>query len=207
MLTTNGSSSKKVRISITKSTLKGEGTCFLVNTSSVTNIEDSTLVGCEHAVVVRSGEVEISNSTLSATETVPSVFDYKNFAAGTNYQGGYWNQGNILPAAVLVAGDYSKANNNVYSYAGNVTVKMTNVKLNSADADKIPTVLMASSDPNKKISVDYDEASSVGNVTVYGSDWTPTEGNVGVTISSHDNTLYVNGKKATLVNGKTEIEK
>jgi len=47
--------------------------------------------------------------------------------------------------------------------------------------------------PAETVTVDYDTASVVPNVKVYGDDWTPTDNNVDVTITNVG-TIKVNGQ-------------
>lgn len=203
---TNATSSAHIRVSITNSTLTAtDNTAVLMNVTSGMTISNCTITGVTHAVVVRSGAVTIENSTLVATDDRPGIYSYKDFATGYSYQG-WWKDGNTLPAATLVLGDYAKAGSGgVFDYSGDVTANLTNVTLKTADANEVPTVLMASSDPSKKVNLNYDNACTIGDVKVYGSDWTPTATNVGVTISFNLNTLYVNNQPAKLENNTTKI--
>lgn len=203
LVSTNGASSNKIRIQIENSTLEGTGICVLINVPSYTTVENSTLIGCTHALAVRTGNVNVKNSTLKTTETNADIFTYKNFAYGTMYAGGYWSQGNIFPAAVIVAGDYSK-NDKGISYQGDVKIDLENVDLVSANADEVPTVLMASNDSTKTVSVCCDDTSVVGDIQLYGANWNGTGSNAGVTIANKGN-ITVNGKAATLESGKTKI--
>lgn len=194
-LMTNGQSSHGVRITINNSELKAD-TCVLVNTQSGIFINDSTLTGEVHALVVRSGYASVKNSTLITTDNNPGVFSYKDFASGVEgFSGGFWQDGNKFPAATIVAGDYSTLNSkNEYPYKGNVTVYLQNVKLQSADETKVPHVLVAASDPEKTVELIYDSASIVNVLKRYGEDWCGTNQNVGVTIDNKG-TIIVNGNK------------
>lgn len=206
---TNRLESSNIRISIDNSTLASTScSAILVNTPSYTKIANSSITGVVHALIVRAGVVEVKDSILVTTDTEPGIYSYNNFAVTSkNDYGfqGYWKSGNTLPAGVIVAGDYAQADKNgVYAYSGDVTVTLTNVKLQSADSNTIPEILMASSDPSKNIKVNYDDTSSVGRVILYGTDWNGTGSNASVTIANKGN-ITVNGKVATLEGGKTKI--
>lgn len=197
-VSTNGLTSNGVRITINNSELLAS-TCVLVNTQSGIFINDSTLTGEVHALVVRCGYASVGNSTLITTDTIPGIFSYK--ALATNERG-TWIDGNGFPAATLVAGDYSKSNSEgAYSYKGNVTVYLQNVKLQSADAAAVPNVLMAALDPDKTVALTYDSASTVDVLKIYGEDWvglnTDTIQSQSATFK-HNGTITVNGETKTL---------
>lgn len=195
-VSTNGLTSNGVRITINNSELLAS-TCVLVNTQSGIFINDSTLTGKQHALAVRCGYASVKNSTLITTDAQPGIYSYNNFAYGYSFNG-FWKDGNTFPAATLVAGDYSKSNSEgAYSYKGNVTVYLQNVKLQSADAAAVPNVLMAASDPEKTVALTYDSASNIGVLKLYGQDWAGTNGNEDVTINNQG-TITVNGETKTL---------
>lgn len=197
-LATNGQYSDNVRITINNSELSAS-TCVLVNTQSRIFINDSTLTGEVHALVVRCGYASVGNSTLITTDTIPGIFSYK--ALATNERG-TWIDGNGFPAATLVAGDYSKSNSEgAYSYKGNVTVYLQNVKLQSADAAAVPNVLMAALDPDKTVALTYDSASTVDVLKIYGEDWVGLNTDKIQSQSAtfkHNGTITVNGETKTL---------
>lgn len=194
-VSTNGLYSNGVRITINNSELSAN-TCLLVNTQSGIFINDSTITGSEHALVVRCGYASVKNSTLITTKTT-HIFDYTDFASGEDgFNNGLWSQGNAVPSATIVAGDYSGISSTTgdYPYKGNVTVYLQNVKLQSADAGKVPHLLMAASDPEKTVELTYDSASIVNVLKLYGEDWYGTNQNAGVTIDNKG-TIIVNGSK------------
>ncbi len=167
-------------------------TTMLINCPSDTYINNCKITGIVHAIALRAGHLEINNSTLITTDTQPGIYSYKNFAESVNYKG-WWHSGNTIPAGTLVVGDYAKVNGNgTFSYAGDALVEMYNTKIQSADANAIPEILLASSDPAKKVSVTYDEKSTAGTIKLYGEDWENLGNNNGVVISNKGS-IKVNG--------------
>lgn len=194
-LMTNGLTSKNIRIVINNSSIKnivdGGGVGLLINCLSNVHINNSNIMGSRHALVMRSGTVDVKDSILEIISTNPSIFNYKDFAPGYGFSG-YWKDGNKLPAGVLVLGDYSAINGDgTFSYFGDVTGTLTNTRVNSTDPNKIPDVLLASSDPNKEITLNY-EGTTIDNYKIYGEDWTPTSDNVNVIICNKG-PIKVNG--------------
>lgn len=192
---TNASHSKHISIIIKNSELIAtSSTAVLINVKSDTYISNSHITGVVHAVVVRAGAITVENSSLTTTDTEPGIYSFDNFAYGFNFKG-WWRDGNTIPAGTLVLGDYSKADGNgVYSYSGDVICELINSKLESAAPDKIPTILLAASDPNKNVSLTYDSLTSLDNIVVYGDIWNPTDDNVGVTFN-HLGIIKVNGEE------------
>ena len=194
-LGTNRMESNNIRIVIGNSTLSSTyATAVLINTPSYTTIYDSTITGVVHGIALRTGHLTITDSTIVTTDTEPGIYSYKNFAPGYNFSG-WWKDGNTMPGGTLVVGDYATANNDgPFSYSGDVSVEMTNVKLQSADPNAVPTILLAASDPAKKVSVVYDASSNITNAIVYGSNWESDE----VVDFNHLGTITVNGESKTL---------
>lgn len=191
-LMTNGLTSDNVKVIIKDTVLKNNYSHGLIlNVNSNTYIENSTITAPISAVSIRSGHLEIVNSTLITTDTAPGIYSYKNFAEKHNLNG-YWSEGNAMAGGTLVLGDYSKGNGGVFSYLGDVSCTLTNVKLQSADSNEIPEILLASSNPDKEVTLDYDATSAVGSVKIYGEDWNPTGNNVNVIICNKG-PIKVNG--------------
>lgn len=190
---TNRMESNNVHIILENSEFSSTwATTMLINCPSDTYINNCKITGIVHAIALRAGHVVIKNSTLITTDTEPGIYSYKNFAQGYNFKG-WWGTGNTIPAGVLVAGDYAKANGDgSFSYSGDVVVEMFNTKLQSADANAIPEILLASSDSAKKVSVTYDEKSTAGTSKLYGEDWENLGDNNGVVISNKGS-IKVNG--------------
>lgn len=192
-LGTNRMESSNIRIVINNSNLSvTHSTAVLINTNSDTHIYNSTITGVVHAIALRAGHLELKDSTLITTDDQPGIYAYDNFAAGYGFNG-YWGTGNTMPGGTLVVGDFAKANpDGSYSYSGDAVVTMINTKLQSAASDKVPEILLASSDASKTVSVTYDEASVAGTAVAYGTIWNPTSDNVSVSITNVG-TITVNG--------------
>ena len=194
-LATNRVESSNIRVVIDNSELVATySTAVMINTASDTHIYNSKITGVVHGIALRAGYLEITDSTIVTTDAEPGIYSYKAFAEGYGFAG-WWHSGNTMPGGVLVVGDYAQANGDgSFSYSGNAIVEMTNTKLQSAAPAEVPEILLAASDPAKQVTVTYDEASTVGNVVVYGSVWTSAE----VVDINHPGTIKVNGETKTL---------
>ncbi len=183
---TNRAEGSNIKIVIKNSTIECRaGAAVFVNTSAEVIIEDSTIIGGVHGVVIRAGNAKISNTTIKATDPEASVFAYNNFANGYGWTP-YWQGGNKIPAGALVIGCYASTD----TYSGDATVELTNVMLESADTSDVPTVLMAASQTGKNATLTYDDASNVGDIKIYGDDWVGA-----ATTFTHAGTITVNGTK------------
>ena len=185
---TNRSTSRLIRVVINDSHIESKDCMgMLINTSGDISIDNSTVVGLVHGIVVRAGHVEIANSTIKATDTDPGIFSYKQFNSGKPM----WLSGNAIAAGTIVIGDYSSGN----SYSGDAVCNLINTKLETADSNIIPEIVLAARLSDKVASLTYDEASTVGRVVVYGEDFAYASGQAKI---SHSGSITVNGEAKTL---------
>ncbi len=181
---TNRITSDNIKVVIRNSTINCGLTAVFANCSSELVIEDSTIIGGVHGVVVRAGNATISNTTIKVTDTEPGIYSYKNFNGGA--AGGNWFGGNALAAAGIVIGCYYKDD----TYSGDANVTLNNVTIETPDATVLPTVVMAARMEGKNATLTYDDASNVGDIKIYGDDWAGAE-----TTFTHAGTITVNGTK------------
>ena len=110
--------SKNVKIIITNSTLEGKSP-VLVNVPCELEIDNCTIKGNYHGVVVRGGTAVIRNSTITQEYTDNDVAQMQVF-----FNKGNWGQGNQLSFAALTIGNRQAGS---YDYPSHVT--LNNVKL------------------------------------------------------------------------------
>lgn len=181
VISTNGLTSDNLKVIVRDSKLQNNfGLGILVNTTSAVYIDNSTLSGQEHALVMRAGSVEVKNSVLETVADEAGVFEWNNFNSDDDdrYQRpttgsafAYetesikivdWRQGNAVPGAALVLGDYAKESS---SYVGDVNCTLENVTFKAANVTELPNILVAAKQ-TKNVSLTYD--ASVTDVTYYG---------------------------------------
>ncbi len=150
---TNGITSNNIKVIIRNTTLKSDATqAILINKPSELIVENSTIEGNVSAITMRAGNATIKNSTLKAASTTAGIFkwngtDIDKHTGGSNPGNGYWADGNVTAAGVLVLGDHSRANDDKYegvnySYEGDVNCTLENVVLESVTSE-IPEILIA----------------------------------------------------------------
>lgn len=183
----------RTNISIFDSKISGD-TAVCITFETDTKISNSELIGQSHGLVVKNGTVEIENSTIRAEGTATDFFE-KPF-------NGWWYNGNTVPAAALVVGNYQDENEITGEAEINIYVKLANVTLESSSPKDVPNVLLAARSALMKVKVEYDSPSKVdpSYVIVYGSDCPSNS----VTIE-HKGTMTVNGSPAKLKDNKTVI--
>ena len=124
-----------------------DSTPLLVNVPADVTIKGSTLVGTRQAVVVRGGDVEISDSTLSVVR-VPYSGNATSNPGSLNQA---WGQGTLIPAGVLVLGtddnDTTKAESTADAYQYKTTVILSDdVVLNVTDTANATSKVVIASD-------------------------------------------------------------
>ena len=190
---TNRAESSHIRVIVKDSTITNtKSYAMFINTSCDAFVYNSTLTGAR-GVGLRAGALEMVDSTVISTATSGGNMAYDNFGPNNAGYATSWPGGNGQPYATLMIGDYDPNN----SYAPASTVTLENTKLQSADASKVPTVLMSAHHADKVASLTYDESSVVGTVRIYGEVWNPTNFNVDVTFA-HNGNIKVNGESKTL---------
>lgn len=97
----------------------GDGDCtgILMNVPGTLTVEDSTITAGRQAVIVRTGEATIKDSTLNNT----LAYTEANWA---KYDNAGWGSGNEVPVAVLVVGDRSSS-----AYPWSASCTLENVEL------------------------------------------------------------------------------
>ena len=172
-ISTNAASSPTVDITIEGSTLTGKST-ILKNVPGQLTINNSTIMGTMHGVIVRGGDALISNSNITLTyddtdyQTISAMFKNEN-----------WGQGNQLPLAAMTIGNRSESS---YRYPTNVILKNTDLILTGAHGDAFPALYAyANQESGLGVTLTYDEYCQFdkcpelasANITVNGgSRWT-----------------------------------
>lgn len=177
-LMTNGMTSRVVHIVINDSTINntvdGGGVGMCVNCTANIHIENSTIIGANHALVLRAGHAEVKNSVLQ-TVSASNTFKYDSFTHfsekprtnGADIDGApatyVWSHGNRFPGGALVIGDYARETE---SYPGDVVVDLVNVTCKSIDTDIIPLCLVAAK-LTKNVTLTYDGTTNITDVKLY----------------------------------------
>ena len=123
-----------------------DSTALLINVPADVTIEGSALVGTRQALVVRGGNAEISDSTLTVVR-VPDPNDQAN-PGDVNQQ---WATGNAIPAGALVIGnddlDTTKAESTADAYQYKTTVILdSDVVLSVTDTSNATAKVVIGSD-------------------------------------------------------------
>ncbi len=124
-ISTNASdttSGQNVEINVINSTLtandpNGDCTAILMNVPGTLTVENSEITAGRQAVIVRTGEATIKDSTLNNT----LAYTEANWA---KYDNAGWGSGNEVPVAVLVVGDRSSS-----AYPWSASCTLENVEL------------------------------------------------------------------------------
>ena len=96
-------------------------TCtILLNVPGTLDIDESTIIGGSHAIILRGGDIHINNSNVSIVDP-PSGYDV--------YEGQDWESGNGVPSAAITVG-----NRNV-AYKYEVSCEITNTTVSAPDGD------------------------------------------------------------------------
>lgn len=146
--------SQNVRIELLNSTLSATGnegvrsTCtVMINVPGTLVVDECTITGGSHAVLVRGGAATITNSDISLVNP-PSSKEYEQ------YENGNWGSGNGVPMAAIVIGNRVNANGD-YHYPASCEIANTSV---SAPDDSINSayIYQMPSDNNndRKVTVD-----------------------------------------------------
>lgn len=192
----------RTNISIFDSKISGD-TAVCITFETDTKISNSELIGQSHGLVVKNGTAEIEDSVIKAEgdpEAVYTCYDFFTLSSYAPYE--TWRDGNAIPAAALVVGNYQNENEITGEAEINVYVKLANVTLESSSPQDVPNILLAARSALMNVKVEYDSPSKVDQsyVIVYGSDCPSNS----VTIE-HKGTMTVNGSPAKLKDNKTVI--
>ena len=155
-----------------------DSTPLLINVPADVTIKGSTLVGTRQAVVVRGGDVEISDSTLSVVR-VPYSGNATSNPGSLNQP---WGQGTLIPAGVLVLGTDD----------GN-TAEATS----TADAYQYKTTVILSDD----VVLNVTDTSNATNKVVIASDFSNT------TLEEQKDTVFAKGEDGKPIKDYEHITK
>ena len=115
-----------VKINLTDSTFTskafswpGDDCAVMINVDGTLNIDNCTISGHRQGVLVRAGEANIANSSIT------TLGEYQDGA--TKYHNSPWQSGNEVPAAALTVGNYAAGA--ATAYKADAVVKLTNTKL------------------------------------------------------------------------------
>ena len=96
-------------------------TCtILLNVPGTLDIDESTIIGGSHAIILRGGDIHINNSNVSIVDP-PSGYD--------EYEEQDWESGNGVPSAAITVGN----RNGAYKYE--VSCEITNTTVSAPDGD------------------------------------------------------------------------
>lgn len=96
-------------------------TCtILLNVPGTLDIDESTIIGGSHAIILRGGDIHINNSNVSIVDP-PSGYDV--------YEEQDWESGNGVPSAAITVGN----RNGAYKYE--VSCEITNTTVSAPDGD------------------------------------------------------------------------
>ena len=136
-------------------------TCtILLNVPGTLDIDESTIIGGSHAIILRGGDIHINNSNVSIVDP-PSGYDV--------YEGQDWESGNGVPSAAITVGNRHGA----YKYE--VSCEITNTTVSAPDGDN--SIYYYQMDERAEDSEEVDRTAtlkinsgSFGTVSVNGDD-------------------------------------
>ena len=120
-----------VEINLTDSTFTstatswpGDDCAVMINVDGTLNIDNCTISGHRQGVLVRAGEANITNSSITTLGTYPN--------GTTKYHDSAWQSGNEVPAAALTVGNYVAGA--ATTYTADAVVNLTNTKLTAENS-------------------------------------------------------------------------
>ena len=120
-----------VEINLTDSTFtsnatsgNGDDCAVMINVNGTLNIDNCTISGHRQGVLVRAGEANITNSSITTLGT------YEN--GTTKYHNSAWQSGNEVPAAALTVGNYVAGA--ATTYTADAVVNLTNTELTAENS-------------------------------------------------------------------------
>ena len=118
-----------VEINLTDSTFTAtsgndDDCAVMINVNGTLNIDNCTISGHRQGVLVRAGEANITNSSITTLGTYPD--------GATKYHNSPWQSGNEVPAAALTVGNYVA--DDATTYKADAVVKLTNTKLTAENS-------------------------------------------------------------------------
>lgn len=157
--------SQNVKIEITGSTLKSDSP-LLINIPCDITIEDCTIEGTWHGMILRGGTANIKNSTITLNWIDADDAEF----VSTYFETNPWGSGNMVNSAALTIGN--KVNNPTsYQYPSVITIENTTVQSTGDYSDSFPAMYVwANANPDYGVTITYDaDTKFIGN-TVYGND-------------------------------------
>ena len=143
---------------IVGSTLKGTSP-VLVNVPCELKIENSTINGSMHGVIVRGGTANITGSTITQTYTDDNYQQMADYFNNRN-----WESGNTINLGALIVGN---KNTESYQYPSEVTVTDTVIQTAGAYADSFPAIYTYANnaaDKGVKLTISGDKTNVSGKV-------------------------------------------
>lgn len=143
---------------IVGSTLKGSSP-VLVNVPCELKIENSTINGSMHGVIVRGGTANITGSTITQTYTDDNYQQMADYFNNRN-----WGSGNTINLGALIVGN---KNTESYQYPSEVTVTDTVIQTAGAHADLFPAIYTYANnaaDKGVKLTIGGDKTNVSGKV-------------------------------------------
>lgn len=161
-VTTNASNpDQSVTINLSNSTFTSSDPVLLNIPSDVT-IDDCTMSGTMHGMVLRGGTAVVKNSTITLNypdadyEEISSFFDNRN-----------WGSGNMVNIAALTIGNKSS---NAYQYPTNITLENTTIQSIGSYASYFPALYAyANSGDGLGVTLKYDNQCTFTGGIKYGS--------------------------------------
>lgn len=180
----------------------GDSSPVLINVPGTMKMENCTVNGTRHGVVVRGGNATIKNSqiNLRSTEGLDGITGSPVSTYKESYWSSNWSSGNEVPMAALVVG-----NRHAKSYQYPAYCELENVVVTAPDNYKTVYV-HGNNSTDQKATLIYDEKSTLGEVV----NDTPDNANVGIAVAQIGNTKYFSLAEAVAAvptdNSSTTIE-
>ncbi|WP_328701520.1 hypothetical protein [Clostridium vitabionis] len=166
-VTTNAASPDNYGVNVTindseLSTRYKDSSPVLINVPGSLKMDGCTIVGHRQSVIVRCGDAEITDCTI----TNDGLFGQKEA-----YLNGDWQTGNEVPSAALVVGNHNQGT----GYNHEASVVLTNTKITS-NTDTVPAIYMDSVHNQEtfpvSLSIDGEKTDVEGNLAIKGEDTT-----------------------------------
>lgn len=157
--------SQNVKIEITGSTLKSDSP-LLINIPCDITIEDCTIEGTWHGMILRGGTANIKNSTITLNWIDADDADF----VSTYFETNPWGSGNMVNSAALTIGN--KVNNPTsYQYPSVITLENTTIQSTGDYSSLFPAMYVwANENPDYGVTITYDANTKFIGNTVYGND-------------------------------------
>lgn len=148
--------SNNVKIYVSGSTLKSVSP-ILVNVPGTLDVNNSTIIGVNHGIIVRGGSAEINNTGITLSGATDAA-EYDKYATSD------WGSGNGVPMAGIVVGNRS----NAYNYPAGCTISgSTTVSVSPAGTNAVYAYQMQDT-TNRKVTLDIEGGTFNADVVVAG---------------------------------------